>query len=231
MGMALVGARRSLRTVLAGCAGLLILLGIHADVGAATILAFGQNGVTSTISATNNGAGQTTVTGTNVAITITGYAAGGTPIQAFLDLTATSSGVATTSGGEFRQDFTGTFSINSLANNTGTNFLSGTFSDAIFGSGSSLTLSASDGSPGESVTFTSSVLSSNILGFPRAISLSFSNVTPAVSIFNGSLAGFTASVGGNFSANVVPEPSALAIWSVLGGLGSVLGLRRFRRNK
>ena len=108
-----------------------------------TILVFGQNGTTNTITGTANGSGtQTTISGTNVAITISAIdAALATPLSAFFTLSATSLGAATACfGGNTCQEYSGTFSIYSGANQTGTNYLSGTFTDATFGSGASLTM-------------------------------------------------------------------------------------------
>jgi len=182
--------------------------------------------VSNTITANNNGAGTTTMTGSNIAVTITAIqAAVSTPLTAFLTINATSSGAATMTGSDVRQSFTGSFSIT----NGSTNYLSGNFSDAIFGSGSGLTMTASNTPPStDVVNFNSNVITT--LNPGRAISLSFTNVTPPVTIVNGSVSSFSASVAGNFSANlsgsVVPEPATLA--GALIGIGC-LGLGRLRR--
>jgi hypothetical protein len=189
---------------------------------AATILTFGQTGSSNEVTATTNGAHtQTTINVTNGAITVDDIAAGVTvPFSAFLDLTAVSTGAASTLGVFTTQDFGGSFSITSLAGGAGTNYLSGTFTDAVFGSGTSLTLSTSD--PPNSVSFTSSVIPANQLTLPEGISLSFSNVTPPVSIIGQTVAGFHSNVSGNFSADPVPEPASIALIGVsLAGLGLV----------
>ena len=199
-----------------------------APASATTILTFGQSAGGSPITGTNNGAGSTTITGTNVAISITQIdALLGTPIAAFLNFTATSSGAATTIAGNVVQVFTGTFTITSLAGGGGVNYLSsaGTFIDSVFGSGASLTLSVAQ--PPDTVAFSSDVIAD--LGLARGLSFSFANVTPPVGIHNGSLGSFTSSVSGTFSANVgqqVPEPGSL----VLVGL-AMLGLVGFLRRK
>src|SRR5690242_21115132 len=200
---------------------------LAATASATTILTFGQTGSTNTITGTTNGT-TSTITGTNVAITVTQIDAGiATPFSAFLNLSATSTAPATTLSGNVTQNFSGTFSITSGAGGTGTNFLSGSFSDTVFGaaSGASLTLSVSQ--PPDSVSFNSNVIAAGELGLTRAISLSFANVTPGVNISNGSPGSFSSSVSGTFSANVgrVPEPATLAL------LGSGLLLFVSRRHR
>jgi len=134
-------------------------------------------------------------------------------------------GLAFISGPFTEQDFTGTFSISSPLCGAG-NCLSGSFTDAIFGSSGSLTLSAGQPStpPGEIVTFASDVIST--LGLGRNLSLSFADVTPPVHIAgDGSLGSFTSSVTGTFAANVgqtTPEPATLGLLGIaLAGLGFV----------
>jgi hypothetical protein len=193
------------------------------NANALTILTFGQSGSGSPITATENvGNTQTTISGTNIPVTITGIdAALATPISAFFTLNTTSTGPATLVAGNVVEHFGGTFSIT----NGATNYLSGTFVDAVFGlnGGTSLTLSAAQ--PPGSVAFTSNVIVDLFL--PTAISLSFANVTPAVSINGTSLAPFTSSVSGTFSA-AVPEPSTWAMM-LLGFAGLGFAFRQSRR--
>lgn len=205
------------------------LVGTAAPAGAATILVFGQNGATSTITGTNDNLGTTTISGLNVAVTLTALENGALGTQAFLTLNASSTNAAVLgANNNINQAFKGTFAITSGLGGTGTNYLSGSFNDAVFGSGSGLVLQASSGTPPDVVNYSSSVITS--LGSPRDISLSFTNVTPPVTIVNGSLSSFSASVAGNFSAaptTPVPAPAGVVLaLAALPGLGLGAWFRR-----
>ena len=152
------------------------------------------------------------------------------PVTATLNFTASSVGSAVSVGGNVVQAFSGSFSITG----SGNNYLSGTFTDSVFGGGTSLVLSASSDQPGETVTFTSSVIPVVDLADNRGISFSFTDVSPpATTVGSGAsrtLAPFAADISGDFSATpVVPEP---ATWAMLGlgfaGMG-LLGLTRRRK--
>ena len=194
---------------------------------ASVLLIFGQTGLGDTVTGTRTGSSTTITSSTSVDITEID-AAVPTPILATFTVSATNSGPATLSGGEITQHYNGTFSITSGANN----FLSGTFADAVFGAGGALTLSASNPSPTQSVSFTSNVIAPSLISaFDRAMSLSFTDVTPPAGIggplVSRSLNSFTSDVSGDFSSTV-PEPSTWAMMLLgFAGLGYV-GFRKTR---
>ncbi|MCW8088317.1 hypothetical protein [Sabulicella glaciei] len=200
-----------------------------------TIITWAQDTTEKLITATANGGDtQTTLVGSDVAITVGGYANGvATPFSAYLNLTATSTGAATIVGGDdVRQAFAGTFTITSGTGGSGTNYLSGSFSDiALQGSriggpagGFQASLIASD--PPGTVNLTSDAIAASKLQDPSAIGFTFTALSSALGICGSTICGFTASVSGNASASqvAVPAPAGLAFL----GLG-LLGLAAVRR--
>jgi hypothetical protein len=189
----------------------------HADV----VLTFGQT-AGNPITATANLAGtSTTITATNAPIDIT-QILGGVATPAFFDLDITSTDLAQPLGSGGFQHYSGAFSISSGIGDTGTNFLSGDFSDIVLGVGPSGVLAA--GSPPDLIDLTSDVITKLVP--PSAISLSFANLSPAFSIDNETIGSFTSSVSGTFSASAVPEPASIGLL----GLG-MLGIRVFARRR
>jgi hypothetical protein len=187
-----------------------------------TILTFGQSASHDAITATANAGGTaTTINAVDAAIDIT-QILGGVASPAFFDMNIASTDTATPLGSGGFQHYSGTFSITSGAGDTGTNFLSGDFSDILLGVGPSGVLAA--GSPPDIIDLTSDVISKLVP--PSAISLSFANLSPAFNIDNETIASFTSSVSGTFSANAVPEPASLALL----GFG-MLGIAAVSRRK
>lgn len=196
---------------------------------ATVLLTFGQTSSGDTVTGTRLG-GTTTITSTGTQVDITEIDATPplvTPFTATLDFSATNVGQATNPAGpiDVFQRYSGSFSIT----NGATDYLSGTFTDAVFGSGGALTLNASG--PGESVTFSSNVIAPALIhGLNPAIALSFTDVTPGASIGgpvgSRSLNSFRSDVSGDFSNTAVPEPSTWAMM-LLGFAGlAYAGYRR-----
>jgi hypothetical protein len=201
------------------------LAALSAPASAVTILVFGQSsGQGNVVTATANGSNTaTTIAGNNIMIDITSLFGTSSSPTAYLTFTATSTAAAQTLESSFvYQPYGGTFSITSLAGGLGVNYLSGAFAGLELGSGSSAVVSGSE--PGNVVSYTSDVITG--LSSPRALSLSFANVTSPIDICGSTLCSFTSSISGNFSS-AVPEPASWAM--MVGGFGLLGAAMRRRR--
>jgi hypothetical protein len=216
-------------------------LAMATSSSAVTILQFGQVNPTGFITALASGSTTTLTTNSLIApgsepilITNIGGTLLATPIPAFETfINVVSTGTATNSAGTIEQLFSGTIAITSGPNNTGGNFLTATFTNAVLSGltgGGSASLVGSR--PPQSVTFTSNFapIIPLIAGNPpENFSLSFSNLVPPLGLTGSTISSFLAQNTGTFATGtaVVPEPSGIAMagMAMIAGLGC-LGWRR-----
>jgi hypothetical protein len=220
-----------MKQIMIAAAGLGLLAGPMAPgAHAIQIAALGQTSATNTVVATDNGTVTTIgITDANVDVS---QLFGNPPFpSADFNLTAASFDAVTAIGGALLQHYNGTFCISTGAGCTGTDLLSGSFSDAAFGAGGGPGLVVNVNNPPDTLSLSSGVILASDLIAPNSFSLGFSNVTPALGIDGTTIAGFGASVAGTVSASATPpvtEPGSLAILgSALLGMG---WLRRHRMN-
>ena len=213
---------------------MVLAVGAFNTASAITILNFGQANNLLLITGDNDGAGSTSITSTDVPITITQLENAATPIDAYFTLSLNSIGAAddTSIPGAILQPYAGTIQIYSEALLGGTNYLTATVTGGLtlgLDGGSSLVFTSSQ--PPGSVTFTENGPITT-LDLPRSLSLSFTDLV-SVSITNGSISDFTATVSGLFRAGAatgdipVPEPTSM----LLLGTGLVGVASRLRRKK
>ena len=194
---------------------------------AVQIISFGQSSTSNTVVGTANAGGtQTTIDIADAAVLIDQLFGVVTPpaIAAIMDLNATSVDAAVAVGTSILQHYSGNFTITSGPGGTGTNFLSGSFTDALFGEGGGTQFSLNIAKPPDVLTVSSGVVNPAGLGPPSSFTLSFSSVAPPLTIDNATVASFGASFSGVADASFVPEPASLALL----GFG-MLGLAAVRR--
>lgn len=190
------------------------------------VATFGQTSNNNTITATTDMANDQTTLTANAVIDLTQFLNG--PLSGVdFQLTATSIDPAGTLGSAVIQHYSGSFCISSGPGCTGTDLLSGTFSDAAFGALGGPGLVVNVNNPPDTLNLSSDVIAANELQAPSSFGLTFTNLQPGLAIQGTTIAPFTASFSGDVSASAVPEPMPLAMLGV-GLLG--LTLVRWRRS-
>jgi len=191
----------------------------------ANLITFSQTAnVNEVVATTNAGDTQTTIAVNDAAIAIGQLISGPPPVTAFFDLNATSVDPATTILSAVIQHYAGSFCISTAAGCGGTNILSGTFSDAAFGALGGPGLVVNVNSPPDTLALSSSLISASELASPASFVLTFTNLSPTLTVSGTTIGGFSASLAGDASANAIPEPVSMALL----GAG-VLGLGVVRR--
>lgn len=195
----------------------------------ANVITFAQTANVNEVTATVNMADTQTTLTANGAVAIGQLISGPPPAVAFFQLSATSIDAANTVATAVIQHYIGTFCVSTGAGCTGTDVLSGTFSDAAFGALTGPGLVINTNNPPDTLVLASDLIPASELAAPNAFGLTFTNLTPGLSIIGTTLAPFDATFAGDASASAaaVVEPSSLAILGLgLVGLGFIQNRRK-----
>jgi hypothetical protein len=202
------------------------LLASSSLANAALVATFSQNpSATPTVTATDNGT-TTTIDVTDASTAITS-GLGALLGNALFSFAATSVDAAATLASAVIQHYSGSFCFTSGPGCSGTNFLSGVFTDAAFGALGGPGLTVNVNSPPDTLTMSSDVVPAADLIPPSTFGLTFADLTPNLHIDGTTIGAFTADFAGTVSASAVPtpEPTALALLGV-GLFGLTLVKRR-----
>jgi len=202
-----------------------------------SVAQFSQNTGNNDVTIANNGAlmgstGATTISIADATANISQLLDNVTPIDGIdvtLNATSIDNAVAVGATG-ILQHFNGTFCLSSMAGCGGIVFLSGSFSDAAFGTATGSQLTVNVANPPDVLNLTSSVIPASQLQAPSSLNFAFTAVNPALFIdSNNSIGAATGAFSGNASATAVatPEPGTAALLGV--GLLGLVGVTRHRR--
>jgi len=198
---------------------------------------------TAVVTATNNGAGTTSITTPVGSIPVTissvlGVPTSGSAFETFTSPLTSSTAAVNNAGTITQTGYSGTIVFSSAPNGLGTKLLTVTFSSGLLGgiaNGNSVALTASQ--PPGTVTFSSDlalVQAAINNSIARNFAIGFAAVTPPLSITSGSISSFTAQNSGLFSIDtgLIPEPSSIVLagFSAFAGLGC-FGWRRFKASQ
>jgi hypothetical protein len=202
---------------------------VIAPAGATQIISFGQTSGSNTVVATDNGT-VTNISITNAGVLIDQLFGATTPpaIAAVMNLTAHSIDAALSIGNAFLQHYSGSFSIVGAGN---VNELSGSFSDAAFGTSTGSQLSINVAAPPDALSLSSDVIPAADLTLPASFTLAMSNIPappngPGLHLDGTTIAAFDASFSGVANATTVAAPEPVSLALLCTGLAGLVFVKR-----